>query len=314
MLLVPALVSGVGCMGTMVSTGARLGDTIGIPVGGELTEGALVGYGTADYTDAQRGSLIFRLLNDQDVQQGPDLEPIFVTRTGVDPASMAGIENDAWTGSANGEISQIMALVTLPTDGIATGAYDLVMGRKDGTGNEITDPLQRPAYRLPFEVLPGAAPANPVTWDGYISSFGNLFGPIPISAAVRNRLIPKPKVVFSLPTTSPGSTPPAASHLKISYDEFKIDGIIAVLEEEHLGRQSIVTFSDDTVNDEVTIDIVDPTQSGVFQFSLVFDLSPSAPSIVSTTDFTIVEELYYDADGVEITGLPSPAAIPAVIR
>lgn len=291
---------GTGCASYTVPLAAHQGSTVGIPLGSEIFVGNLAGYAMPGISDQQRGQLVFRLLDDQtELPTGYFLDLRAITRVYPDPASLAGVNNNpapAGVGLAVG-IGQVLAVLDVP-DTAPTGDFLLEVTRERPAGNELPAE-ETPSYRLPFTILPGLEDPHP--GQGFLNVSGTSFlpiGPVPFTT-----IYPNPKVVFDLPTPAP-----AAAHLVVSYPGSKIYAVLSVFEEQHLGRQSIVLFSDDTAQEQITIDLADPLESGVTQFSIAFQPKAGA-ALVDPTDFTVVEEFYYDADGLPMGGSSTPLLI-----
>jgi len=284
---------GAACANHPVPMAAHPGSTVAIPVGSEEVVGSLAAYGTAGVADPQRGQLVFRLLDETThVPTGDVLTVRAVTRAYPDPASEAGIENEAGDGFiVSVGIGQVLAVVDVPTD-VDPGNYDLEITRERPAGIELP-PEETPAYRLPFTVLPGIEQPTPL--EAFFSFTGTSFiGPlVPVDLST---LYPHPKVIFTLP-----DPPPAAAHLVIGYPGAKIEKVVAVFEEQHLGRTSIVMFTDDPVLDRVTIDLIDPLETGVSRFSIAFRPAVGG-ALVDVSDFAVLEEVYYDAYGAPFAG------------
>lgn len=277
-----------GCGSEPFPLAAQAGSTILIPVAGEKTANATVGYGSAllgqaGIRDGQRGELVFTLTGGSQVHT---LVTRFVTRLGPDPAAQAAIDNrvDDPLAPALG-ISQVIALVEIPT-GVPAGNYTMTISRCEflsygGPCEPVTPDVY---YSRPFTILPGTGTQMPTT--GFLGQFSQ-----DTSTGLRS-LYPFPKVPLAFAPTAP-----AAAHLVVNYPKTKIE-VKSVFEEQHQGRGSIVSWSDDPVAGQVTIDFVDPDAS-VYSLAIAFDLIlPVGTGRVVAGDFSIASAQFYDANGM----------------
>ncbi|CAG0957062.1 hypothetical protein BURK2_00525 [Burkholderiales bacterium] len=309
LMLVAAIAA--ACGGRPVSLGVQAGSTIGIPVGGEVTSQGNIGYGGAllaanGQYDDQRGELVFTL---KDVTN-PALTYALLTQAVVnaypDPASAAGIANFVPnTFGLHAGLSQALAIVDipLPSDtppGPPPGTYEVIVSRRVRTS--AASPLQYAwlaaptydmgAYRV--TIVPGTGTRTP------ISTHYGFLGEIDTSQGIRS-LYPYPKVVLALPVTA-GSLP-AAGRIVVSYPAAKLD-VKTAFEEQHLGREGIVSLSDDPQQGFATIDFVAPERS-VGQLALAFELvDPFGAGRASLSDFAVIagESRFYDENGQTIAG------------
>lgn len=279
----------VGCGSEPFPLAARAGSTIVVPVAGEMTVSTnQVGYGgtllqQAGIYDDQRGELVFKLTAGSSEHT---LVTRMVTRLAPDPATQTAIDNlvdDPFSGLLG--ISQILALVDIPTS-VPEGDYTMLISRcrRTTTGGACL-PLA-PAniyYSRPFTVLEGTGTPSPDT--GFVGVVSQ-----DTSTALRG-LYPLPKVpiVFA-------SSQPAAAHLVVNYPKTKVE-VKAVFEDQHQGRGSIISWTDDPVAGQVTIDFVDPDAS-VSSLAIAFDLlDPFGAGRVVTGDVSIASAQLYDANG-----------------
>ena len=94
-------------------------------------------------------------------------------------------------------------------------------------------------------------------------------------------LYPFPKVLLNFV-----SPQPAAAHLVVNYPKTKIE-VKSVFEEQRQRRGSIISWRDDPVAGQVTIDFVDPDRS-VYSLAIAFDLIiPVGTGRAVTGDFSI---------------------------
>lgn len=286
----------VACAGEPAPLAVRAGSTATLLYGSERyvsQNGNVVGYGSSALEEAGtfddlRGQLVLTLTDP--VLGDHELETRFVTRALVDPATEAGVANDA-TGNPFLEplgLSQLIVVVNVPDD-VPAGVYDVDVLRRrrippgPDTFEELTDVAP---YPYTIEVLPG----DPIAATA--SDLGAVTPAIP-------EHYPHPKLVVELP-----SPRPAAAQISIQYPAAKIDRPLAVFEEQNLGRDSVVAWSDSTPPGTVSISFADP-DADVTQLALAFVL-PDGPldaaALPAAADFSVASETYYDADGNETPG------------
>ncbi len=288
--LLPAIVVTSACSYEPIPLSAAPGSTIALPLHAEVVldlQGNPAGYEGEIYRqhgqfDDQRGELVFTLSNGTDAFE---MTTRMVTRLQPDPASRAGIENDASGHSVLQfvGISQVMAVLDVPA-AATPGLYEIQVTRRrrDPAGGYETLPGEI-GYPGQLQVLD--VPPEPPT-SGEIAGDSS-----PVA-----RLYPHPKLVFELPT----APLPSAARIELSYPE----GItpLTAFEEQHLGRGSIVRWNDDALNRTVTIHLVDPDAT-VSQLAVAFEL-PAGPldaaELPSASDFAVLTESYYDGDGAPL--------------
>lgn len=291
---------GAGCAAYTLPLAAHQGSSVAIPLGNEAWVGPLTGYEIPGTPDEQRGMMVLRLLDETTQLPLVPEETLTlraITRAYPDPASDIGINNDPVPPGVTFAlgIGQILAVADVP-ETAPTGNFLLEVTRKRPSGSMFPLPdSETPSYRVPFTILPGVEQPN----DAF--AFFNLTPTVfaPLGAVGFDSIYPHPKLVVTLPDPAP-----TAAHLVVEYPGTKVSEILTVFEEQHLGRQSVVLFTDDTVQDRVVIDLMDPLQSGVKEISLAF--APVAGSgVIAPTEFTIVEEAYYDENGATMAGAAS---------
>lgn len=287
-----------GCTARPIPLAVQAGSTFVVPLSKD-SEFYLLGY-ESEVTraqgrfDDQRGEIVFVLVDDESTER--ELVTRWVTRAWPDPASPAGIANSL--PEPIGVMSaQVVALVDVPAE-IPSGDYTLqarVRRRTSADGSTppedmggVFDVLLPPTELGTLRVLEGAGEPTPST-----GLYANLvFDALP----VMEDLVPYPRLLLGL-----GGTPyPAAGRIEISYPSNKIE-ILSAFEEGHLGRGSIVRWSDDRPNARVTIDFVD-TDRSVYGIAVAFRLlDPFGAGRVALGDFVIVERRLYDSDGVPLS-------------
>jgi hypothetical protein len=293
----------LGCGARPLPLTAQAGASVGIAVAGEIAAGELAGYGgdlfaASGRYDDQRGQLVF-LLRDPASGVERELQTRIVTRVLPDPASEVGMANRVDSTSAGFGISQLLAVVDIPAS-VPPGSYDVDVRRRRRTDAGGSEDLPTIVYGQRLTVLPanvGGAAGAPTPSSAYAGAFD-----IDVSSQLA-RLVPLPKVVLSLP-----ALPPYAAHLVIAYPAGKIKPR-AVFEEQHLGRGSIVTWTDDPVSGRVTVDFVDPAAS-VKALALVFEpKAPLSAGRVVLSEVTVASSTLYDYNGAVRSGTATPTAI-----
>jgi hypothetical protein len=318
-----ALAFVAACSARPLPTKVQAGSTIGIALASEALEGEWIGYGgqllrtaTPPIYDDQRGELVFVL------KKGAaeyELVTQLVTRTGPDPATKTGIDNlvDMPIAGILG-LSQVLAIVEIPPPPPGSGpppdVYSIEVRRKrriSATQWETNLPV--PQYSSPvtaganqIEIIPGTG--SPASTHGYLPYFAEGDASQGLRA-----LYPYPKIVLAIPALSQSGSPqPSASHLVVSFPQGKL-AIKSVFEEQHLGRGSIVTYSNDTQNGRLTIDLVDPGRS-VKSLAIAFDLlDPFGAGRATQADFTVTTADLYDGNGAVASTSPG-AIVKGAIR
>lgn len=304
--LLPCLVAAglaSGCGARPLPLAAQAGSSVGIALSGEVAVGEAAGYGgqilaAIGRHDDQRGELDF-VLRDPVSGAERELATRIVTRVHPDPASEIGIANQINASAAGFGISQLLAIVDIPAS-TPPGSYEVRLHRRRRNDAGGKDELPAPVYGQPLTVLPasvGGTQGAPTPSSAWAGAFG-------FDASVQLAdLVPLPKAVLSLP-----ASPPHAAHVVVTYPTAKIRPR-AVFEEQHLGRGSIVAWSDDPATGRVTIDFVDPAAS-VKALALVFE--PKAPlsgGRVALGEITVVSSTLYDREGAVRTGVVTPTSI-----
>jgi hypothetical protein len=277
---------------------------VAIALTGEIASAGALGYGgqllaARGRHDDQRGELVF-VLRDAVSGVERELSTRLVTRAFPDPASEVGLRNQVSPATAGFGIAQLLAIVDVPSS-VPAGTYDMSVRRRRRTDAGGSEALPAPLYAQRFVVLP----ANIGGVVGAPTPATSEVGPIStdVSEELTN-LVPLPKVVLALPA----SAPPHAAHLVVAYPRTKITPR-GVIEEQHLGRGSIVSWSDDPGSGRVTIDLVDPAAS---VHSLAFIFEPKAPlsaGRIVLSEVSLVSTVLYDRNGAVRSGTVTPIAI-----
>jgi hypothetical protein len=240
--------------------------------------------------DDQRGELSFVLVAPSGAEVV--LATRLVTRVWPDPASEAGIANSA--GGAilpDVGVAETVAVVDVPASTPA-GAYRLEIRRRRRLS---------PSQPSQWESLPGVEYAQsiqvlPATVNGVAGAPtppSGFAGPLGADLTAQlAALHPHPKVVLALP----GPAHPAAAHLVVAYPPAKIR-LRSVFEDAHLGRGSVVAWSDDAVAGRVSVDFADPAAS-VGALAIAFELrDPFGAGRASASDFGVVASALFDRSG-----------------
>lgn len=301
--LVTAAAVALGCGARPLPLSVQAGASVGIALSGEAAAGEAAGYGgnllaSLGRFDDQRGELVF-VLRDLATAEEHELGTRIVTRAFPDPASEIGINNRVDAAYPGIGISQILAIVDVPAS-VPPGTYDVLVRRQRRTDGGGSESLPAIVYGQRLTVLPasvGSAVGTPTPASAYAGAFG-----LDVSRQLAS-LVPLPKVVLSLP-----DAPPHAAHLVIRYPKEKITPR-AVFEEQHLGRGSIVAWSDDPETGRVVVDFVDPAASVK---ALSFAFEPKAPlsaGRIALAEITVESSVLYDEGGAARSGSVVPVAI-----
>ena len=293
----------LGCGARPLPLSVQAGASVGIALSGEAAAGEAAGYGgdllaQQGRHDDQRGRLVF-VLRDPASGIQHELATRIVTRALPDPASEIGIDNEVDATYPGLGISQILAIVDVPAS-VPPGTYDVNVRRRRRTDSGGTEELPAIVYGQRLTVLPasiGGATGAVTPASAYAGVFG-----LDVSQQLA-RLVPLPKVVLSLPEAAPH-----AAHLVIAYPREKITPR-AVFEEQHLGRGSIVAWSDDPESGRVTVDFVDP-EASVRSLALAFEPKvPLSAGRIALAEITIETSVLYDGDGAVRSGSVTPISI-----
>jgi hypothetical protein len=293
----------LGCGARPLPLSVQAGSSVGILLAGEVVAGETAGYGgdllaARGHYDDQRGQLVF-VLRDPGTGAEHELATRIVTRAWPDPASEIGIANQIDAAFSGFGIVQLLAILDVPGS-VPPGSYDMSVRRRRRTDTGGSENLPAIVYGQRLTVLPaniGGVAGAQTPASGYTGTFG-----IDVSKQLAS-LVPLPKVVLSLPASLPH-----AAHLVIAYPRTKIKPR-AVFEEQHLGRGSIVAWSDDSANGRVTVDFVDPGAS-VKQLALAFEpKAPLSAGRIALSEITVESSTLYDREGAVRSGAVTPTAI-----
>jgi len=293
----------LGCGARPLPLSVQAGSSVGILLAGEVAAGETAGYGgdllaARGRYDDQRGQLVFAL-RDPSTGAEHEIATRIVTRVWPDPASEIGITNQVDAAYPGLGIAQLLAILDVPAS-VPPGSYDMSVRRWRRTDTGGSENLPAIVYGQRLTVLPaniGGVAGAQTPASGYTGAFG-----IDVSKQLAS-LVPLPKVVLSLPVS-----PPHAAHLVIAYPRTKIKPR-AVFEEQHLGRGSIVAWSDDSANGRVTLDFVDPGAS-VKQLALAFEpKAPLSAGRIALSEITVESSTLYDREGAVRSGAVTATAI-----
>ncbi len=302
-LLSLSCLAAAGCGARPLALSVQAGSSVGIALAGEVAAGDQAGYGgdlveAAGRHDDQRGRLVFVLRNPSTGAEHA-LTTRIVTRAWPDPASEIGLTNRVDAAYPGIGIAQILAIVDVPIT-VPPGAYDVNVRRTRRTDSGGNETLPAIAYGQRLAVLPPVV--NGVSGGPTPSSAWA--GPFGIDASRQlAALVPLPKAIVSLPTPSPH-----AASLVIRYPAGKIRPR-AMVEEQHLGRGSIVSWQDDPAAGRVTVSFVDPDAS-VSALALVFEPKlPLSAGRVAVSEISVESARLYGEDGAPSSGSVSVVAI-----
>ena len=293
----------LGCGARPLPLSVQAGSSVWIMLAGEVMAGETVGYGgdllaARGRYDDQRGQLVF-VLRDPSSGAEHELATRIVTRAWPDPASEIGIANQIDAAYSGLGIVQLLAILDVPAS-VPPGSYDVNVRRRRRTDTGGSENLPAIVYGQRLTVLP-ASVGGVAGAQTPASAYAGLFG-IDVSKQLAS-LVPLPKVVLSLPVS-----PPHAAHLVIAYPRTKVTPR-AVFEEQHLGRGSIVAWTDDPASGRVTVDFVDPGAS-VKQLALAFEPKASlSAGRIALSEITVESSTLYDREGAVRSGAVTATAI-----
>lgn len=285
----------VGCWSYVLPREAHIGSTVGFVVAGdEPARRSLenVGFGSLAYeqvgiTDDQRGSLVITLHDPSSGTEVGTLDTVLVTRAAADPATD---QARAFNPLGGPGLGQVIAIADIPDDAALIGAWDVKMAREDRDG--VRHPLD---YDLPITILD----KTPTTAINPLTAFFRSQIPPPlvtskdiVTSGDVALIYPHPKAVFR-------TFPVHAGRVVLSYNTARIDQILDVFPDHHAGREALVLWKQDHPSPgEIEIQYVDPDLK-IFLIAVVFTLKdPDGAGIVDIqSDFTVLEQEFYDADG-----------------
>lgn len=289
---------GLGCRSQPAPLTAQAGTSFTLMLAGESTasnpDGPLsinnVGFNSTwydgDISDVQRGEVKFYLYKDG--AETP-LETELVTRIFPDPASDVGLQNGGIffpLGQDEFGMGQLVALIYIPEDTAADSYFLRARKKVGGATTELT-------YNEPFEVLDNGSSGDHRTSSGSLL-IGDLY--------------PHPKLLVWLVAVPPQPDPPpppSAAHLEIEIQSGTDIQVLDVIEEQHFGRRSVLTWT--PVGNRIQIDFVNlephPT---VKKLAVVFE--PTDPAtftrisdVNASFPFHAADSKFWDIDGDELT-------------
>lgn len=223
-----------------------------------------------------------------------------VTRAYVDPASNAGIYNDATWALAPGQIAQIIAMIDVPAS-VPAGTYRMEVRLRRQTNTDPLNPLWEyyPGKVGPMrelQVLPATSGLG-FSLNRYLQEGANGWYSISeIGGAVSN-IIPNPTLVIQLPKDSQNK-PPAAARLVLKWSG--VAGVTAPLsafEEAHLGRGQIVRWRNGSTTGPLEISLIDPDRK-VERLGVAFYPIAQPSQRLRLNKFHIEALDVYDLNGV----------------
>jgi hypothetical protein len=228
----------------------------------------------------------------------------YVTRLYPDAASPAGLENRVQTISGNTDYvpmsGQVVAFFDVPTtitgnpwgSTCTTGSpaplclqrfdYNLYVGIQPPTGSPDTSTFG--ASQRPVRLQRGSGvPSDNTVYSGF-------------TTADMARFVPFPKLVMKVDPTTESASSMYAADIKVTYPSNVT--IKDVIEEENLGRHSLVSWQSSGTN-QITIQLISPKHD-VNRVSVVFSLTNTTP--VTVAGFTIDQSTLYDVNGNPMSG------------
>lgn len=296
------------CMTQPIPLSAQIGSTIAIPLG-EVDGKA--GYGGADYTDHQRGELVFQLVGTDPLVE---LTTRFSIATTAHPASiMAGLAQLSQPSPPPAVPEQLISLVDVTPSNQTTlepGTYSLSVirrrpGKPDKAGPNYTGGQIR--------ILPASIDIGGGEFiDGApteLKKVNNCSGFCNFRSEIY-RAIPRPSLTLTLESNV------AAFDLDLSYPANVID-IVDVIDGDNdfkAANQGTLLWFDDNGAGSIQIRGVSHPDAGVssaLQIDLVFELDDGASQTLNLSQDPIVVEALnaYDLNGQPISASVSIGAI-----
>ena len=284
-LLLPVISAALACQGNIAPMVARAGTTIIIPLSGSITDafassGIPFAYGGQNYTDHQRGGLVFYLVD----YLG---EHRLVTR------ACSSVVAHPSTGNARGETYtypagvQFIAVVDIPA-GIPSSVYDIEVYHQF-PGVEPPQPVVGAYYAGQLEVIYDDT-ENFTPLQAYAGGWFNVSGQVYTA-------IPDPEVRFRL------NPKPWAVELSVTYppDVINVVDALPSLVGRGMNHGGVVWYADN--NGEVAISAAAEIKA-IDSLSLVFKLdNPEVEGILSTGQLGWSVVAAYDQNGVPMSGV-----------
>jgi len=257
------------------------------------------------------------------------LETQLVVRTHPDPGSRAGIDNgitpEGFGGTGvNLGTAQVLAILFIP-EGTPDSEYYIRARRilrtyAGDSSPQVLGALSLEADDIVIEVLPPDPDDQRTPLEAFFKESGTTYD----SSGDPTEIYPYPKLLLNLPggnSGEPNLPVPSAADIILEYPEHI--AIKDVFEEQHLGRESLITWQDFPGFGDggglLRIRYLSMEHDAeVFQLAIAFEPDPANYTRIEQTEidtyFEIedevfgVETAYYDANGNELdfTGSAAP--------
>lgn len=292
-LLLVLLVGGLACQGQVTPLSAQAGSTILIPIGGTYSSNTspdTMGFGGDEYTDYQRGELVYML-------GGPGGVELDTRATVALPSHPNSVDS---TSGIFGSLSSVQyaSVVDIPTTA-PTGEHTLHVVRRVIRNGQTMDQTG-PTYNGTITILPNQITQGvpvPVVgertdiarWDPFKSSWLDESGKVP-------QLVPRPEIRIGLDREV------WALELALSYPPPVIDvqGSAQPLDDALLNQRAITWLRDDESSATVFISAA-AQKTPLRQLSLVFTLDDGSAQVLDPTQLGVVSIRGYDDTGSVVT-------------
>lgn len=295
----------LACEGRPVPLTAVQGSSVLIPISDAdpQANGPLIGYGTEDLPDWQRGRLKLWLDMTPPFAADVELTVRSVARAAPDPASLAGLGQ----GAAPGQTGQVIVLADVPA-AAEPGEWPIRVERyvlQYTPSGPVEQSSQAPTYHGTLKVVAGDEPSTP--FEAYLSLAG-VWAPVPQFVP---DVIPLPRLRFIVNTTGLAG----AVRVVISYPSNRV--LVRKVLADPIGNTTpwgygaLVTSSESTPG---ILDIGCIAPSGVNDpaFAIVFELThpeddpASGGGPVAASNFAISSVQAFNLNGAQIS-----ASVPA---
>lgn len=278
--LLLVLACALGCQTRPIPLSAQRGSTVVIPLGWGL---GLYGYGGSEYSDPQRGTMVFRL----DGASGFELLTRFSTIAAPAPQAFYATN----TPNANG---QVVSVVDIPV-GAPLGTHSLYVARNlNGTDFSFT-------YGGQLKILPQTVTAGSESITGQSTpreAFSFWLGTggswSPIAVADLKRAIPRPEIQIAL------STAVWATELTLTYP----GNVITVADAAAPIGQRATVWKQSLGTGKVAIGAAG-NGGPVSAVSVPFDVNNGTVAILSLAQVAVTVDKATDANGAPVSTTPT---------
>jgi len=315
-----ALAVSLGCQGQPIPLTVAAGSTMLLPVSTGAYGSLIADSASPSRTDHQRGDLVVVIcpasFNDTTCTRSGTtrfyLTTRYVASVWPDPASPAGIRGylnfygGALSGTGAPLAAQELAILEVPANVSPTNAeyYVSVRSRPHGSPQGQGETLAEDQPRRTIRVAPPAAAgfgfSDPTLIHAYAFGAGLDIG---VTQDLQD-LIPYPSVVVKLNLENNPLLFPAAGEIEVGYVSSLVR-IKSVYEDRHLGRRSIVEWTDNGAG-TLKILFIDPRRCTT-SLRIAYDLvngAQSGPVSLSAFSVNAAGSRSFDLDGVVQTGNP----------